>query len=68
MGLFQKLLLCVRHWAKQRGIYGQCHDFGYMGGMAWSLCCAWVCQIRQRLEVAKSRVEQPGTHLLKLFW
>lgn len=44
--LFLRLLTCVRLWAKQRGIYGQSHDFGYIGGMGWAICCAHVCQAR----------------------
>lgn len=42
--MFHRLLMCARLWAKQRGLYGQSHDFGYIGGMGWAICCANVCQ------------------------
>mmetsp|Transcript_9434 Transcript_9434/g.17474 ORF Transcript_9434/g.17474 Transcript_9434/m.17474 type:complete len:493 (-) Transcript_9434:134-1612(-) len=42
---FQQLLTCVRLWAKQRGVYGQSNDFGFLGGMCWAICTAFVCQV-----------------------
>ncbi|CAE7340500.1 PAPS4, partial [Symbiodinium necroappetens] len=48
---FQQLLTCVRFWAKQRGVYGQSHDFGYLGGAGWAICCALVCQIEQHQDL-----------------
>ncbi|CAK9003653.1 unnamed protein product [Durusdinium trenchii] len=44
LGAFHGLLKCIRLWAKQRGLYGPSHDFGYIGGMGWAICCAHICQ------------------------
>lgn len=48
---FSKLLRYVRHWAKQRGVHGTM--FGFFTGMAWALCCAWICQTNPALSLAK---------------
>lgn len=40
---FRLLLRFVRHWAKQRGIYGG--HLGFLGGQAWAICCARICQL-----------------------
>lgn len=42
---FAFLLRLVRCWARQRGIYG--NFFGFLGGMAWAVCCARVCQMER---------------------
>lgn len=48
---FLFLLRLVRCWAKQRGIYGNL--FGFIGGMAWSICAARVCQAQQSSDVSR---------------
>lgn len=40
---FHKALRFVKYWAQQRRVYG--HSFGYMGGVAYALCLAKVCQM-----------------------
>ena len=40
---FQKLLRCVRKWAKKRGLYG--NMFGYLGGINCNILCAMICQL-----------------------
>lgn len=40
---FHKALRFVKYWAQKRRVYG--HSFGYMGGVAYALCLAKVCQM-----------------------
>eukprot|EP00929_Paragymnodinium_shiwhaense_P063843 TRINITY_DN31946_c0_g1_i2.p1 TRINITY_DN31946_c0_g1~~TRINITY_DN31946_c0_g1_i2.p1 ORF type:complete len:564 (+),score=131.47 TRINITY_DN31946_c0_g1_i2:69-1760(+) len=42
---FRVLLRFVRHWAKRRGIFG--NELGFLGGVAWAIACARVCQMYQ---------------------
>eukprot|EP00913_Durusdinium_trenchii_P021503 g20207.t1 len=45
LGAFHGLLKCIRLWAKQRDHALMLrHDFGYIGGMGWAICCAHICQ------------------------
>lgn len=46
--LFVMLLRFVRHWAKQRGVYGG--FLGFFGGAAWAVACAHVCRANPQLE------------------
>lgn len=39
--IFQHLLLFVRSWAQQVGLYGQ--SYGYLGGYTWAILCAHIC-------------------------
>lgn len=48
---FLFLLRLIRCWAKQRGIYGKV--FGFIGGMAWAICSARVCQMHQFSDVSR---------------
>jgi len=49
--MFRDLLRFVRHWAKQRGIYGS--YFGFMGGTAWAICVARICQMYPQADLAQ---------------
>lgn len=49
--LFRLLLRFVRHWAKQRGIYGG--HLGFLGGQAWAICCARICQMHPNAELSE---------------
>lgn len=48
--LFVTLLRFVRHWAKQRGVYGS--FLGFFGGTAWAVACAHVCRAHPQLELS----------------
>merc|ERR1719215_1100262 len=48
--LFVTLLRFVRHWAKQRGVYGS--FLGFFGGAAWAVACAHVCRAHPQLELS----------------
>lgn len=39
---FRKVLVSVRFWAQQRGIYSG--KFGYLGGISWAILVAKICQ------------------------
>jgi poly(A) polymerase Pap1 len=43
---FRQLLRFIKLWAKNNFIYS--NAFGFLGGMAWSLLCAFICQIYPR--------------------
>ena len=49
---FQILISFVKHWAKQRNIYGQA--FGYLGGISWSIMVVFYL------------LKNPNPHLLEL--
>lgn len=49
--VFRSLLKFVCHWARQRGIYG--HFLGFLGGPAWAVCCARVCQMHPQVEASQ---------------
>jgi len=49
--IFRDLLRFVRHWAKQRGIYGS--YLGFMGGTAWAICVARICQMHPQADLAQ---------------
>ncbi|EIJ89367.1 poly(A) polymerase [Nematocida parisii] len=40
---FHKTLRFIKYWAQKRQVYG--HSYGYMGGVAYALCVAKVCQL-----------------------
>ena len=40
------------------------HDFGYLGGAGWAICCALVCQIEQQL--GKSSASHRTTQFARL--
>jgi poly(A) polymerase len=40
---FRQLLRFIKLWAKKNFIYS--NAFGFLGGMAWSLLCAFICQL-----------------------
>jgi hypothetical protein len=46
---FRQLLRFIKLWAKNNSIYS--NAFGFLGGMAWSLLCAFICQIYPRATV-----------------
>jgi poly(A) polymerase Pap1 len=46
---FRQLLRFIKLWAKNNFIYS--NAFGFLGGMAWSLLCAFICQIYPRATV-----------------
>jgi len=46
---FRQLLRFVKLWAKTNFIYS--NAFGFLGGMAWSLLCAFICQLYPRATV-----------------
>lgn len=48
---FRSLLKFVCHWARQRGIYG--NFMGFLGGPAWAVCCARVCQMHPEAEASQ---------------
>jgi len=48
---FRFLLRFVRYWARQRGVYG--HYLGFLGGTAWAICCARICQMNPHLELSQ---------------
>lgn len=39
---FRRLLRVMKHWAQQQGVYGEAQ--GFLGGAAWTVCCARACQ------------------------
>jgi len=51
VALFRDLLRFARNWAKQRGVYGS--YFGFMGGTAWAVCCARICQMHPQADLAQ---------------
>jgi len=52
--VYRYLLRFVRHWAKQRGIYGS--HFGFMGGTAWAICVARICQMFPQSDLSQLAV------------
>lgn len=48
---FRALLRFVRYWAKRRGVYGA--FLGFLGGAAWAICCARVCQLYPGVDLAQ---------------
>eukprot|EP00746_Dinoflagellata_sp_MGD_P158179 gnl/MRDRNA2_/MRDRNA2_86412_c0_seq1.p1 gnl/MRDRNA2_/MRDRNA2_86412_c0~~gnl/MRDRNA2_/MRDRNA2_86412_c0_seq1.p1 ORF type:complete len:617 (-),score=136.15 gnl/MRDRNA2_/MRDRNA2_86412_c0_seq1:324-2174(-) len=48
---FGHALRMVKFWAKRRGIYGK--EFGYPGGLTWSICLARICQMYPDANAAK---------------
>jgi len=48
---YRQLLRFARYWAKQRGVYGS--YFGFMGGTAWAICVARVCQMQPEADLAQ---------------
>lgn len=48
---FRQLLRFVRLWARYRGIYG--HAFGFFGGTAWAVCCAYICHRSPNVELSQ---------------
>jgi len=51
---YRRLLKFARHWAKQRGVYGS--YFGFMGGTAWAICVARICQMHPQADLAQLAV------------
>lgn len=49
--IFRSLLRFIRCWAKQHGIYGS--HAGYLGGQAWAILCAYVCQQNPSIEISE---------------
>lgn len=49
VGRYRSLLRFVRYWARQRGIYGS--SYGFLGGLAWAVVCAHICQSYPSLDV-----------------
>lgn len=39
--IFQHLLIFIRTWAQNVGLYGQV--YGYLGGYSWAILCAYIC-------------------------
>jgi len=52
---FLKTLYIIKHWAKQRGIYS--NKLGYLGGIAWSLLVAKVCQLFPNLKESELTIK-----------
>lgn len=48
---FRQLLRFVRHWGRQRGVYGSA--VGFVGGPVWAVCCARVCQMNPDAELSQ---------------
>jgi len=51
VAIYRQLLRFARHWAKQRGVYGS--YFGFMGGTAWAICVARICQMHPQADLAQ---------------
>jgi len=51
IALFRDLFRFAKNWAKQRGIYGS--FFVFMGGTAWAICCARICQMHPQADLAQ---------------
>jgi len=51
VAMYRQLLKFARHWAKQRGVYGS--YFGFMGGTAWAICAARICQMYPHADLAQ---------------
>ncbi|EHY66800.1 poly(A) polymerase [Nematocida ausubeli] len=49
---FHKTLRFMKYWAQKRQVYG--HAYGYMGGVAYALCVAKVCQMYPSADAFKT--------------